>query len=358
MITMGGPVIGLREKLAVVRQLSSGRLAQGPAVHEFEEEFCKRLAQPFGVAMNSGTSALHLGLLALGVGPGDEIIVPSFSFAATANAVALTGATPVFCDVEEDFFTLDARLVRQLITPRTKGLIPVHLYGQMADMCELNSIAQENGLFVFEDAAQAHGATLDSIPAGAWGDLSAFSFYPTKNMTTGEGGMLVTSSKNVFEKARLLRNQGMERRYENIMVGFNNRMTEISASIGLVQLRRLDGLNKKRVNNARLLSDLLGGVPGLSVPKIRAGATHVFHQYTLRIRHGRDTVQKELRKCGIESAVYYPKPIHKLDSFANPGTTLPVTETLSRELLSIPVHPKLRRSELVKIAGTIRESLT
>lgn len=238
--------------------------------------------------MSSGTAALHLGLLAAGIGPGDEVIVPSFTFAATANAVALTGAAPVFADIEPDCYCLDPAAVVAAITPRTRAVMPVHMYGQPADMGACDLLAREHGLALFEDAAQAHGAQQAGRPVGGFGEFGAFSFYPTKNMTSGEGGMIATGNHDLARAARLLRNQGMERRYENEVIGFNQRMTDLHAAIGRVQLTRLAGWTEKRQKNAALLDQEL--TTDVVVPKVRPASGHVYHQDTIRVSEDRDGV--------------------------------------------------------------------
>ncbi len=356
-VNLGGPVLGLREMSAVVGQMRTGQLAQGKKVGEFEQKFKTISGSEFSIAVNSGTSALHIGLLASGIGPGDEVIVPSFTFAATANSVALTGATPVFCDVEPDFFTLDPSKVRALVTPNTKGVMAVHLYGQMSDMVALNEIAQEHGILIFEDAAQAHGADLNGIPAGSWGEFGAFSFYPTKNMTTGEGGLISTSNPRIARSSQLLRNQGMIERYKNEIVGLNNRMTELAAAIGLVQLERLAKLNSIRKRNADFLTQSLAGLAGLTTPAVRENSTHVFHQYTVLIEEGRDEVQSRLRSLGIETAVYYPTPVHQLPAYSQ-DQFLPITERLTKTCLSLPISPKNSLHKLQQVQRAIREVLS
>ena len=240
MIPAARPLIGDEEREAVDRVLRSGMLAQGPEVAAFEREFAEAIVGGRScVAVNSGTSGLHLGLLAAGVGPGDEVVVPSFTFAATANSVALTGATPVFADIDPDTYCLDVASVKEAMTDRTTGILPVHLYGHPADMTALGDLASTNGLALFEDAAQAHGATWHGRPVGSFGAFAMFSLYPTKNMTSGEGGMVACATPSLVRAVQLLRNQGMERRYENEVVGFNARMTDLHAAIGRVQLRKL-----------------------------------------------------------------------------------------------------------------------
>jgi perosamine synthetase len=350
MIPAARPEIGDRERAAVDRVMLSGMLAQGPEVAAFETEFSKIVDGMHSVAVNSGTSALHMAFLAAGIGAGEEVIVPSFSFAATANAVALAGAVPVFVDIELDFFAIDPAAVEAAITPRTRAIMPVHLYGHPANLVALKAIAEKHDLLLFEDAAQAHAASVDGIPVGAWGIAGSFSFYPTKNMTSGEGGMITTPSAELARLARVLRNQGMERRYENEVVGFNTRMTDIHAAIGRVQLTRLAEWTAKRQSNAAFFSANLIGVV---TPPTAPGAVHVFHQYTVRVPdHDRDAFAEELRKRGVGSGVYYPTPIHRLPSFRL-DLDLPQTELAAQQVLSLPVYPSLTEYELETIVEAV-----
>ena len=350
MIPAAHPEIGEDEIEAVVRVMRSGMLAQGPEVAAFESEFSGLVNGRHSIAVNSGTSALHMAFIAAGVGPGDEVIVPSFSFAATANAVALAGATPVFVDIELDYFATDPAAIEAAITPRTKAIMPVHLYGHPANLVAIKAIADKHSLLLFEDAAQAHAASVDGIPVGAWGIAGSFSFYPTKNMTSGEGGMITTPSAEVARLARVLRNQGMERRYENEVVGFNTRMTDIHAAIGRVQLTKLAGWTAKRQENAAFLSEHLEGVV---TPPTAPGAVHVFHQYTIRVvDHDRDAFAEELGKRGVGSGAYYPTPIHRLPSFQL-DLDLPVTEVATTQVLSLPVFPSLTQGELETIVEAV-----
>lgn len=350
MIPAASPSIGRKERKAVDRVMRSGMLAQGPEVAAFEAEFSSVVAGRECIALNSGTSALHMAFAAAGITHGDEVIVPSFSFAATANAVALTGATPVFVDIEPNYFTLDPALVEEAITKKTKAIMPVHLYGHPADMVAINAIAQKHNLLVFEDAAQAHAASINGIPVGAWSEAASFSFYPTKNMTSGEGGMVTTSNPTLARAVRVLRNQGMEKRYENEVVGFNTRMTDIHAAIGRVQLTQLAGWTAARQANAAFLNANLEGVV---VPQTAPGMSHVFHQYTVRIPAGeRDQFAAELTKRGVGNGVYYPTPIHELPSFKL-KLSLPQTSRAAQEALSLPVHPALKKRDLVKIVETV-----
>lgn len=335
------------------RVLRSGQLAQGEKVLAFESSFADLVGAESAIAVNSGTSALHLGLLASGVGPGDEVIVPSFTFAASANSVALTGATPVFVDVDPLYFTIDPVQVAKAITKRTKAVMAVHLFGQMADMEALSEICSRFGLLLFEDAAQSHGAHDANVPAGKWGTFAAFSFYPTKNMTSGEGGMITTSKRDVEKLARLLRNQGMVKRYEHEVVGFNNRMTEIHAAIGIEQLKRLPKMNEQRRRNAKLLSSLLQGLPGVRVPTQRPGSQHVWHQFTVLVEGRRDSLRERLSDMGVSTGIYYPTPVHLLESFKS-SESLPVSEKLAQECLSLPVGPHLRSREVERLSAKFR----
>lgn len=325
-------------------------LAQGPEVAAFEQEFSAIVNGLECVALNSGTSALHMAFLAAGVGPGDEVVVPSFSFAATANAVALTGATPVFADIELDHFNLDPAAFEAAITPRTKAVMPVHLYGHPANMRAITNIANEHGILVFEDAAQAHAAAIDGVPVGAWGIAGSFSFYPTKNMTSGEGGMVSTPSADVARAVRVLRNQGMEKRYENEVVGFNTRMTDIHAAIGRVQLTKLAGWTQTRQNNAAFLN---AHIEGVVTPRVAEGAVHVWHQYTVRVvDHDRDRFAEELTARGVGNGVYYPTPIHELPSFGI-DLALENTSLAASQALSLPVHPSLSQGDLEQIVEAV-----
>jgi len=355
MIPAAKPLIGQEERDAVDRVLASGMVAQGPEVAAFEEEFGAALvAGRECVAVNSGTSGQHLGMLALGLGPGDEVIVPSFTFAATANSVAVSGATPVFVDVDPETFTLDPAAVEAAITERTVGIQPVHLYGHPAPMDELLRIADAHGLWIFEDAAQAHGATWQGAPVGSFGRGAMFSLYPTKNMTSGEGGMVATDGPELARQVRLLRNQGMEKQYANEVAGFNNRMTDIHAAIGRVQLGKLPAWTARR---QELAAHFDAHLEGVVTPVVREGAVHVYHQYTVRIEGAsaaeRDAFATALREeHAVGCGVYYPTPVHRLDTF-RVDLDLPVTEMLAREVLSIPVHPSVSDEDRDRIVAAV-----
>ncbi|HEU4514802.1 MAG TPA: DegT/DnrJ/EryC1/StrS family aminotransferase [Nocardioidaceae bacterium] len=359
------PVIGDEEIDAAVRVLRSGMVVQGPEVAAFEEEFSALVDGRHCVAVNSGTSALHLSLVAIGIKPGDEVIVPSFSFAATANAVRLAGGEPVFVDIEPDYFSVDPAAVEAAIGPRTAAIMPVHLYGHPADMTAVTAIAEKHGLAVVEDAAQAHAASWQGTPVGAFGTAGCFSFYPTKNMHSLEGGMITTADATVARNLRLLRNQGMEQRYANEIVGANMRLTDVAAAIGRVQLGRLEPWTEHRRANAVALS---AGLKGVTPPPEAEGARHVYHQYTVRVPAGfRDAMLTGLKERGVGSAVYYPTPIHLLKPYV-PGFTdlagqqppnrdwdLPETMKAADEVLSLPVYPGLTEEDLSRVIDAVNE---
>lgn len=340
---------GPMEFEAAQRVLQSGQLTQGSEVSEFEREYAAFVGSPYAAAVSSGTTALYLGLLASGVGPGDEVIVPSFTFAATANAVALTGAKPVFADIEPQSMCLDPESARAKVSDRTVALVAVHLFGRIAPMRELGAIARQNSLLMVEDAAQAHGAALGTTRVGAIGDIAAFSFYATKNMTTGEGGMVTCRDPAVDRRVRLLRNQGMLEPYRNEVVGINGRMTEIAAAVGRVQLSRLPEFNARRKENAR---EYLAQLRGVGLPDAD-GEDHVVHQFTIR-SESREDLAKRLAREGIESRVFYPVPVHRLRAFAS-REPLPMTEAACRTVLSLPVAPHVERSQIAQICEVICE---
>ena len=362
------PLIGAEERAAVDAVLAGGMVVQGPQVAAFEEEFS---AQVVGgahcVAVNSGTSAQHLAALAAGAGADRraEVIVPSFTFAATANSVAITGARPVFADIDPVTFTLDPASVEAAVTERTIAIEVVHLYGLPANMPEILDIARRHGLAVWEDCAQAHAAAIDDEPVGAFGAWGSFSFYPTKNMTSLEGGMVSTADAELARRVRLLRNQGMERQYANEVVGLNNRMTDVAAAVGRVQLTRLAGWTAARRANAAVLDAGLADAPGVVTPHVPRGYTHVYHQYTIRLEGAsaaeRDEVAKVLREqWQVGTGVYYPIPNHRLPSLAPyaPGLDLPGTEKAARECLSLPVHPSLSEADLERIVRAVGAAVT
>jgi dTDP-4-amino-4,6-dideoxygalactose transaminase len=346
--------MGDEEKELVWSALESGSLAQGPRVHELEERFAAYVGVPHAVATSSGTTALHLALLAHGIGPGDEVITVPFTFIASANSILYTGARPVFGDVDEARSNKETALIEAAITPRTRAIMPVSLYGNPADLPAISQIAERHGLALVEDAAQAHGAAIDGRRSGSWG-IGAFSFYPTKNMTTGEGGMLTTADGALAERARLLREHGMKVRYHHDMLGFNFRMTDIHASIGLAQLSKLDAYNARRIEIADRYGRELAGV---ITPTVRPGAIHVFHQYTLRVNR-RDEFVERLRERGVGTGIYYPIPVHRQKPFIELGygdQSFPVTDRLTQEVVSIPVHPSLTDAEVGQVIEAVNQT--
>lgn len=346
---------------AVRDVLKSGQLAQGPKVEEFERAFADYTGTRYAIAVNSGTAALHTALLASGISPGDEVIVTSFSFIASANCCLYCNAVPVFADIDEKTFNLAPHLIEEKITPRTKAVIVVDLYGQPCDMDEIVEICRKNSLVLIEDACQATGAEYAGQKVGSFG-IGCFSFYPTKNMTTGEGGMITTDDEDVAGKASSIRNHGQSQKYLHDITGYNFRMTDIAAAIGIDQLKKLDRANQKRRENAGYLSQHIAKIKGLVPPCIARQRTHVFHQFTIRVtgdfKLSRDELQNELSRQGIGSAVHYPIPIHKQPLYQNLGydDCLPVTETAVEEVLSLPVHPNLTDADLKTIVRALQDA--
>lgn len=355
MIPIAMPLLGKEEIDAVTEVLSSGMIAQGPKVEEFELAFSGYTGCEYAAAVNSGTAALHIALLAHGIGKEAEVITSPFTFIATANSILYTGAKPVFADIEPDTYNIDPEKIQEQITSKTKAIMPVHLYGHPADMKAIMEIAEDHKLIVIEDACQAHGAECLGKKAGSFG-TGAFSFYPTKNMTTSEGGIITTSDREIAEKAKMLRAHGSKIRYLHEMLGFNLRMTDIAAAIGLVQLKKLDGFTAARQGNAALLSAGLKGIPRVLPAATKPGCTHVFHQYTIRAEK-RDELAAFLKEKGIGTGVHYPIPIHKQPYYMELGYTdsLPVSEKAAEEVISIPVHPGLSRDNVQKIIKEIKE---
>ncbi len=352
MIPISSPQFG-EEELALVKEvLESGIIAQGPKVAALEQEFAKLSGTQFAVAVANGTAALHLALLANGIGPGDEVITSPFTFIASANSVLYTGARPVFVDIKADTFNIDPALIEAAITPRTKAIMPVHLYGLMADMDAIMDIAQRHNLAVIEDAAQAHGATNQGRPAGSFG-TGAFSLYATKNMTTAEGGMVTTNDPAIAERVKLLRAHGMKVRYYHDMLGFNFRMTDMHAALGLAQIRKLPMFNERRRQNAEFFNQHLKRVV---TPQTPQGYGHVWHQYTIRVTEGdRDAAVKKLTEAGVGTGIFYPVPVYRQKVYTELGynQSLPVTELVTQQVISLPVHPKLSSADLETIVAAV-----
>ncbi|WP_406661244.1 DegT/DnrJ/EryC1/StrS family aminotransferase [Methanolobus sp. ZRKC3] len=355
MIPVAKPQIDEAEIQAVTEVLRSGMIAQGQRVADFEAAFAEYTGTEHAIAVNSGTAALHAALLAHGIGKGDEVITSSFSFIATANSILYTGARPVFSDIEHETYNLDPDQIAEKITGKTKAIMPVHLYGHPADMKAIREIAEDHKLTLIEDACQAHGAKYNGKKVGSFG-TGAFSFYPTKNMTTSEGGIITTNNAEVAEKARMIRAHGSSQRYLHEMLGFNLRMTDICAAIGLVQLGKLDDYTAKRQYNAKRLTEGLQDIEGISCPTIKEGCEHVFHQYTI-CSSERDKLAEYLNQNGVGTGIHYPITIHRQPLYQELGytDTLSESEKASREVLSLPVHPQLTESEIDTIIDNIRQ---
>ena len=354
MIPISKPFIGEEEKAEVLAVLESGMLAQGKKVAALETAFAAVCGTKHAVATSSGTTALHLALLAHGIGAGDEVITSAFTFIASATSILFTGAKPVFVDIDPDTFTINPALIEQAITPRTKAILPVHLYGQLCEMEAIQKIADAHGLAVIEDAAQAVGATRHGKKAGSFG-TGCFSLYATKNIMSAEGGMVTTDDDAIAEKVRMLRNHGMKRRYYHDMLGYNFRMTDLHAAIGLAQVNRLDDFTAKRRANAEYLSAHINSV---ITPTVMPGNAHVWHQYTIRVPgNRRDAAVKQLNDAGIGTGIFYPIPVHR-QAFIREivgDVSLPVTEQLAEEVISLPVHPQLSAQDLQKIAAEVNK---
>lgn len=357
MIPMARPLIGDAEIEAVAAVMRSGQLAQGDTVAAFEKAFAQLCGVEHAIATTSGTTALHLALLAHEIGPGDEVITTPFSFIASANVALYVGARPVFADIDPTTFNIDPDDIEHRITPRTKAILPVHLYGNPADLDRLTEIAERHGLILIEDACQAHGATWNGQPVGSFG-TGCFSFYPTKNITSGEGGIITTNDPEIAERARLLRSHGMPQRYYHDMLGYNFRLSNIHAAIGLQQLTHFDEWTHRRQANAEILTELLSGLD-IEFQAVLPGAVPVYHQYTIRIPEQRDEVAERLKARGVGCEVYYPIPIHQQNSYRKIGYDdyLPEAERASMEVLSLPVHPSLARHELATIALAVSEAI-
>ena len=383
MIKLAHPIIEEDEKRAVIEALESGQLAQGPRVVAFEHAFAAYTGTNHAVAVANGTAALHLALLAHGIGAGrsagfqlashpepptsnlqpptDQVIVPAFSFAASANTVLLAGARPVFVDARDNDFGIYVTAIEAAITPRTRAIIAVHLYGQMCDIDAVAAICRRHNLVLIEDAAQAVGASMRGRRAGSVG-TGCFSFYATKNLTTGEGGMITTNDESVATRASVLRSQGEPTRYVTEELGYNYRMTEMAAALGHAQLPKLDARNDVRRANAARLNELLAGNELIVTARELPDRRHVWHQYTVRIPAGRDArarLQASLRDRGIESATFYPTPIHRQPLYQRLGygdAEMPVAQRLADEALSLPVHPALSPADVEAIAAAVNSA--
>lgn len=353
-IRLAAPVMGDEEIEAIREVLASGILTNGPATRRFERAMADRHGTEFAVAMANGTVGLAAMYLAAGIKPGDEVIVPSLTFIGTATAVCHVGATPVFADILPDTFTIDPADVSRRITDRTRAIVPVHYAGQAADLAALRRIADDAGVALLEDAAQAHGATYRDRPVGSWGDSAMFSFTPTKNITTGEGAVITTDDESTAHTLRLLRNHGMSQQYHHEILGYNWRMTEMQAAIGTVQLGRLDEILATKRANAVVLDDLLAKVPGVVSPVAAEDRDHPYLFYTVLVdADRRDAVAQALDEARIEHRRYFP-PIHRQPIFDHiEDPVLPVTEDVYSRAISVPFHSRLTHEDLAEIAAAI-----
>ncbi|WP_283390336.1 DegT/DnrJ/EryC1/StrS family aminotransferase [Methanobrevibacter woesei] len=358
-VPIAKPIIGEEEIENVVEVLKSGMIAQGPKVMEFEEKFANWIGAKYGIATNSGTSALHVALLACGIGEGDEVITTPFTFIASGNAIVYTGATPVFADIDLDTYTIDPDKIEDLITDKTKAILPVQLYGQAADMDKIREIAEKHDLKIIEDAAQAHGAEYNGEKVGTLGDMACFSFYPTKNMTTSEGGMITTDDEELAKKAQMFRAHGASERYHHDEIGYNFRMTDIAAAIGLAQLKVIDEFNDKRISNANYLNEQLKDVEGIVTPKSPDNYKHVYHQYTILVEKGnRDDWVEFLTNKGIGTGIHYPIPLYNQPIYKKLGIEgdCPLAEKAADNVISLPVHPSLTKEDLDLVVDAVKEA--
>ncbi len=357
-IPIARPVIGHDEIAAVSEVLTSGMIAQGERVAEFEQKFSDLCGTTHAVATSNGTTALHAALLAAGIGHGDEVIVPSFSFVATASSISMCGATPVFCDVDEQICNINPAQIEERVTQKTKAVVGVHLFGHPFDVVGVSQVCEKHNLILIEDAAQAHGASVNGERVGGFGQFGCFSFYATKNMTTGEGGMVTTNEKAMAERLRQIINHGQTEKYLHARLGYNYRMTDIAAAIGLVQLKKLEKFNARRRKNAAYLTANIR-CRGLITPTVVNGVNPVYHQYVVRLSEEFPMKRSEfadyLKTKGIGTAVHYPLPIHRQPMYApqSDPDPCPVSTKLSSCVLSLPVHPMLDGKELAYICDAI-----
>ena len=359
---------------AILAVLKSGYYIGGPIVSEFEQQFAEYVGTSHAIGCNSGTDALYLAVLALEIGPGDEVITPSFTFFATAEMVSQTGATPVFVDIDPLTFNLDPHKLEAAITPKTKAIIPVHLFGQPVDMGMVMNIAEKHNLFVIEDCAQATGAKWDDKQVGSWGHINAFSFFPTKNLGgCGDGGAVTTKDPVLADKVRMLKEHGSRQRYFHEAIGINSRLDALQAAILQIKLRYLDKWNQQRRQAAQLYTELLTPIPHLILPTEIAGGENVWNQYTIRIQNDdskginrdaagtlRDRVREKLQEAGVLSMIYYPIPLHLQVVYQNLGYplgSLPQTEAIAEEVLSLPMFPGINIEEQQQVAYALKEAL-
>ncbi len=363
-IPLSDPFITDEDVNAVAESVREKRLSQGKYVERFEKEFSKYIGVKYAVAICNGTAALHTALNAIDVGCDDEVIVPSFSFVATANCVLYQGAKPVFADIDPLTYNVSPKEIERKITRKTKAIMPVHYAGQPADMASIRDIAGKQGIYVVEDAAEAHGALCNGGKAGSLGNLACFSFYPNKNMTTGEGGIITTNDDELAEKIRMIRSHGQNERYHHVILGYNYRMSDIHAALGIVQLKRLDWVINKKVEKARYYDRRIQEIFGddVKIPHVASYASHVYMFYTVRFssKKVRDEAMTELEKTGVETRVAFP-PIHLQplyqDLFGYKRGYLPVTEDVSDTILCFPIYPHMNRQEQEYVLAGLKDVL-
>ena len=361
-IPIAKPVLGREEVEAVRKVFESGVLVQGERIKSFEKEFAEYTGVEHAVAVANGTLALDAALKALKLGSGDEVITSAFSFIASSNCVLYQGAKPVFADIDPRTFNIDPSDAAEKITTKTKVVIPVHLYGQPAEMDALREIAEDYGIHLVEDAAQAHGAEYKGQKVGGLGDIGCFSLYATKNMTTGEGGIITTNNRELARKVRLLINHGDTGKYNHVILGYNYRMSEASAAVGSVQLKKLDRSNEIRRKNASVLTRGIEKVSGLTPPYVKDYMKHVFYQYVIRVEESypvdRDKLAEHLRERGVGVAVHYPTPVYGQPLYKDLGygkAVCPMAEDASKRVLSLPVHPSVNEDDIAYILNVLKE---
>jgi perosamine synthetase len=356
-VAIARPDIGEEEIAAVSEVLRSGMLAGGKRVAELEERFAAFIGTKHAIAVSNGTVAEMCVFAGLGLGPGDEVITVGHTFNATVSAILYTGATPVFIDIERDTYVMDAKRIEAAITPRTRAICPVHLFGLPADMDMIVSIADRHGLAVVEDACQAHGAEFRGRKVGSFGH-GTFSLYGTKNMTTGEGGLITTDDDRLADWIRLYRNQGMRERYHHEILGYNFRLTDLQAAIGLCQLEKLERNTDRRRAIAAEYDSAFAELP-IRTPVTPPGRTHVFHQYTIDVGPSRDAVVADLTAAGIGTGIYYPIPVHRQAYVLERGihVDLPVTDAAAERSLSLPMYPGLTDTDQARVIAAVQEAV-
>lgn len=360
MIPIAKPYIGKEEEKAVLEVLRSGYLARGPKGKEFENNFAEFIGREFAISTSSGTTALHIALLANKIGKDDEVIIPALTFFATASTVIFCGAIPIFVDVDRDTYNMDIEKVKEAITPKTKAIVPVHLFGQPVDMKPLMEIAEKHNLKIIEDACQSHGAEYEGKKVGSFGDASCFSFYPTKNMVTGEGGMVLVDEQDLKLECSLLRDHGEITHYEHVVLGYNFRMNEIAAAIGIEQLKKLPMFIERRQENGKRLTEGLEDLKGIQTPVVGERGTHVYYQYIIKVENEfpltRDQLVEYLKGKEIGARPSYPKPLGEqaIMRTMGYGSDCPVAREVLTRIMELPVHPLVSKDDITYIIDTVR----